>query len=654
MKQTIVRKVWAVALACWLCVPAVQAQVPAEDFAREVEYQQVQLSPDGRYLSLVVPGRKQSAIAIIDVDEGETVSVNGFGIDTRIDAYWWVAPKRLVARPAREVGTFDAPRPTGDLVAFNHTGGSVDYLFGQSAEDQVGSNIRKPRREKRAARVVAPMVHKSRQAIVALDDLAGRNLPDRATELARLSTLTGARTSLGVAPVDTRSSFAATRDGRVLLASAPNEDFSGQIVHHRPDMKSDWKRVSDLAVADVLAVSDDGRQGYVLAAGSTGTACLFALDTRSGDSRELLCHPVADIQAAVFAQDTGEPIAAVAEPGRPEWLWADSGHADERLLRSLVRSFPDDRAVWPVSRSEDGQRWVLYVYSSRDPGAYYLFDAEARKISELVVARSWIDPEQMADTRPFRFKASDGMVVHGYITVPAGATLDKLPAVVVPHGGPFGVRDSWGWDPEVQFLASRGYAVIQVNYRGSAGYGKAFVDAGRGEYGDRMIDDITEAAQHQIAQGYVDADRLCIFGASYGGYAAMRSATRVPDLYQCVIAYVGIYDLKRHRDSTDYTRDDRGLRYFANSITDDADELRRLSPIHHLDKLTAPVFIVHGDQDERVTVEQAKVLRAALRERDHPHEYLVEVGEGHGFRDPDNIANLYRRIEGFLAQHIGG
>ena len=362
---------------------------------------------------------------------------------------------------------------------------------------------------------------------------------------------------------------------------------------------------------------------------------------------------MADIERAVFAHDTGKPIAAVAEPGLPDWVWVDRKHPDARLLGGLINSFPETVSVWPSARSDDGSRWVLYVYSSQDPGAYYLFDAIQKKVSELVAARPWINPASMGQARPFTFKASDGLDIHGYITVPPGKDLKNLPVVVHPHGGPYDVRDYARWSRDVQFLASRGYAVIQVNYRGSSGYGRAYVDAGRGQYGDRMIDDITEAVQQQIKLGHVDPDRICIFGASYGGYAAMRSATREPDLYQCVITYVGISDLKLHRDTTDYTRRERGLRYFASSIGDDDEELKRLSPIHHLDQLKAPVFIAHGELDRRVAVNQARQLRSALAKRDHPHEYLVEPGEGHGFRDTDNLVKLYERIEAFLAANIG-
>lgn len=636
-----------------MCTTSAVAQPPAEDFARDAAYTRVELSPGGQFLSLVVPGRKQTAIAIIDIDAGETVSVNGFGIDTTIDEYWWVGPERLVAKPARQIGTFDTPRATGDLIGFDFDGGRVDYLFGQSAEQQVGSKLRKPSREPRAAHVVASLVDDPRWAIVGLDDLGGRTAPDRGTELARINTSTGSIKSLGLAPGDTRSRYVGTRDGEVLMVSAPNSDFSGFDVHWRADEKADWRSLSGLDVSEVLRLSHDGAEAYLLATGAGKRDCLFAVRMDDGSARSLVCHSVADIERVVFAQDSGKPIAAVAEPGLPEWVWVDRKHPDARILGGLINSFPDNVAVWPSARSEDDSRWVLYIYSSSDPGAYYLFDAKQKKVSELVATRPWIQPASMGVAQSFSFKASDGLEVHGYITVPPGMSLDKLPAVVHPHGGPYAVRDSWRWSRDVQFLASRGYAVIQINYRGSSGYGRGYIDAGRGQYGDRMIDDITEAVRHQIELGHVDGSRLCIFGASYGGYAAMRSATREPDLYRCVITYVGISDLRLHRNTTDYTRRERGLRYFVSSIGDDDDELQRLSPIHHLDKLKAPVFIAHGDQDRRVSVEHAKRLRSALEDRDHPHEYLVELGEGHGFRDADNLSKLYSRIDAFIGEHIG-
>ncbi len=266
--------------------------------------------------------------------------------------------------------------------------------------------------------------------------------------------------------------------------------------------------------------------------------------------------------------------------------------------------------------------------------------------------RDWIDPRQMAEQRAVEFKARDGQAIHGLLTLPPGVPAHKLPLVVNPHGGPFGIMDSWGWSREPQLLASRGYAVLQVNFRGSGGYGAGFESAGRQGWDTVMIDDITDATHWAVQQGFADASRICIYGASYGGYAALMSALREPDLYRCVIGYAGVYDLPRLRRDSDIAETAQGRRFMNEFIGDDK-RLKAASPLTYIDRLKAAVMIVHGEEDKRAPFSQAKALRGALDERHYPYEWLTKPDEGHGFYEEANLMELYTRLLAFLDRNIG-
>ncbi|HWY24533.1 MAG TPA: prolyl oligopeptidase family serine peptidase, partial [Nevskia sp.] len=321
-------------------------------------------------------------------------------------------------------------------------------------------------------------------------------------------------------------------------------------------------------------------------------------------------------------------------------------------LDAVLGNFPG-KMVLPVSQTTDGSKLIVFVYSDRDPGTYYLFDTVKMKIDPLLHLRRNIDPAQMAERRPITFKARDGQVIHGYLTLPPDKDPQHLPLVVYPHGGPFVDGDTWAWEADSELMATRGYAVLQVNFRGSRGYGNAFEQAGKQKWDSVMIDDITDGAKWVVSQGIADSARMCIYGASFGGYAALMSAVREPDLYRCVIDYAGVYDLRIQKSQSDTSLTDSGNNYIDEFIGATPDRLYQASPASQIDKLKANVMIVHGEQDRRVPIAQAKALRKALEERHRPYEWLTRPGEGHGFYLPENKQDFYVKLLAFLDKNIG-
>ncbi len=255
--------------------------------------------------------------------------------------------------------------------------------------------------------------------------------------------------------------------------------------------------------------------------------------------------------------------------------------------------------------------------------------------------------------QPVTIKARDGVVLHGYLTKPAAPAGKKLPLIVLPHGGPHGVHDTWGWDREVQYLAYHGYAVLQVNYRGSNGYGQKFQDLGYRNWGTTMQDDLADSVQWAEQQQNIDPARVCTYGASYGGYAALENVIRYPALYKCAIGYVGVYDLTLQAKYSDTRRSASGRNYLDIVLGDDKQELEKYSPAYNADKIQVPVFIAYGGKDQRVVPENAKELMAAMDKIGKHYDSMFEPYEAHGFIKPEHKYELYTRILQFLDANIG-
>jgi dipeptidyl aminopeptidase/acylaminoacyl peptidase len=260
----------------------------------------------------------------------------------------------------------------------------------------------------------------------------------------------------------------------------------------------------------------------------------------------------------------------------------------------------------------------------------------------------------MAQMEPVALKARDGQALHGYLTRPSGKeSARNLPLVVYVHGGPYGIWDNWDFDPEVQMLASRGYAVLQVNYRGSGGYGYDFMRAGYHEWGGKMQDDVTDATRWAIAQGIADAGRVCIYGASYGGYAALEGAVKDPDLYKCAIGYVGVYDLRQWAGHNDMAKSPAGFGSIDEHIGSDDADLWNRSPLAGADRIRAKVMLVVGGADARVPKAQGEAMRAALIKNKNEPEWVYEGREGHGFYAEEHVTQLYEKLLSFLDKQIG-
>lgn len=630
----------------------------AIDFAKTTPFTALKLSPDGQYFAALYSNEDNNAVIIFRAADAKMVGHFRLPEDNHVFRYFWISDKRIVAELAHRDGPFDTLGRTGELVAFNYDGSDYTYLFGYRGEvDHLGSRLYKNKQDIGYASVVDPLIDDPKHLLISVKSFL-KDSDNDAAVVYELDARNGRKTRVDTAPDIGNASFVFDADGKPRYVAISDATLAAPRVFSKARGEKEWTRYAAPATnpnahIQPLEISRDGRFVYLLSNEFGPTYCLVRHELATDERKKLACNDTANITDVVYAFDGSRmPIAAASEPGKAELTILDPARDDAKLVKVLQSAFPG-RLALPVSTTRDGKTLLVYVYSDRNPGDYYLFDTQKRSASFVLGLYDWIDPDQLGERRPIELKARDGLTLHGYLTIPKGAKLSKLPLVVMPHGGPYQVRDGWAFDAEPQLLANQGYAVLQINFRGSGGYGDAFLAAGNKGWATKMIDDITDAVRWSIDQNYVDANRICIYGASYGGYAAVMSAVREPDLYRCVVTFAGIYDLRRFKQGTDFTSLSSGRAYFEQSIGESDDVLKAWSPLTYLDNLKAPVFIVHGENDRRVPFDQAEALRAALKARGARLEWMSKPGEGHGFFRMANVQEFQSRLVAFLNANIG-
>lgn len=376
------------------------------------------------------------------------------------------------------------------------------------------------------------------------------------------------------------------------------------------------------------------------------------LNLTTGEKTKVLFEPPeGEVVGLRLTPDRSELVGVEYESDKPHTVWLAKEWA--QIQAGLDQAFPN--TVNDItSASEDLKRMVVHTWSDRDQGGYWLLDRTGPKtrLGPIGAVNPKLDPKSLAPMEPVKFAARDGLELHGYLTRPLNHGNKPLPFILHPHGGPYGIRDSWGLDPEVQFYASLGYAVLQVNYRGSGGYGTRLLEAGRFEWGAKMQDDLTDAVKWAIAQGIADPQRVAISGASYGGYAALAGVTFTPELYRCAINYVGVSDLSLLGEQDRETSRIFKELFFKKWVHPDPKVIHDRSPLFHVDAIRVPTLHAYGRNDPRVEFRHWKYLKAELDRLHKPYEALVDGEEGHGFRKEKGRFAFYHAVEAFLKKHM--
>ena len=440
---------------------------------------------------------------------------------------------------------------------------------------------------------------------------------------------------------------------RCALAPLPDGSFDVQV---RDSAEADWRTLmtipaEDATSSDVVSFSGDGESLLMISAAGADTGRLTRVDLATAATTVLAEDPEADVAGVLLHPDTQDPQIVTILKDRMTYVVLDPSVEDD--LKAIRGLHPGDPMF--LGRDEADQTWLVGFTVDAGSVSYYMYDRPSKSGRLLFEARPALSSYTLAAMEPFSFTARDGLEIHGYVTFPPGQGRSSLPAVLDVHGGPQ-VRDTWGYNPEAQWFANRGYLCVQVNYRGSTGYGKAFVAAGDREWGGKMHDDLIDAVSYVVGEGWADPSRVAIYGGSYGGYAALVGAAFTPDVFRCAVDIVGPSNLKTLLETIPP--------YWAPMIAQlyrrvgnpetDAEFLWSRSPLSRAHDIRIPLLIAQGANDPRVKQAESEQIVAALTEAGIEHEYLLFPDEGHGFAKPENRIRFYTAAERFLARYLGG
>lgn len=439
-----------------------------------------------------------------------------------------------------------------------------------------------------------------------------------------------------------------------LLKSAFFKDESSISNWYRATPGGKWQKLAEFSVLDEiwtpLRVGDEDGTLLVLSSIGRDTRGVFKYDARSRKMLDMVYgHPTQDL-AIVEGLELSQPRVVVTMGLKPERFWLDPQWKKVQLL--VDKALPDRINV--VS-GDPAAKVLVYSYSDVDPGIWLVLDTRTFKMDPLLHRREAIDYTKMRPMEAMRYRARDGLEIPAYLTRPAGVA-GKLPTVVVLHGGP-AARDHWQWNESVQLLAAHGYLVFQPQFRGSSGFGRAFKRAGKGQWGNAMQDDVTDGVQELIKQGLADPGRICIYGASYGGYAALWGLVKTPELYRCGISFAGVVDISMMMNDSSDSNKNKVVRQLMRDEFGDADKASQnydaVSPLKNAASIKVPVLLMHGNSDERVPIEHGLKMAEALKKANKTYEWMSFEGEGHGLKRVSSEKMYYQKVIDFLDKQIG-
>lgn len=655
MSARLMRGLAAAVLALPLAATAQKkpSDITIEEFFKRPQYSQMTLSPDGRKLAAISPLKGRDNLLVIDLDKRTSTMITNFETLDAAGAFW-VNNSRLCLRVVNGQEVTGEPNYRG-MYCVNADG---EELRNFTTVGGVGG--------RRGLAPVSPVFDESGEYIMEM-----RQRSRRSSDLYRFNTLTGRYTLLTADSPGDVTGWVLDRNlvPRVAV-SIPERQKSGEprvaSVWHRAGADAKWEKLwqyrtgwVDDDVFSPVAFDFDNETLYVATNKGRDKAAIYAYDTKTKTMGNLLLeHPLMDVNGGLLFSWKRKKLAGVAlNPEKPLLVWTDPELA--RLQRTIDATLPKTFNQLMPARDNEA-RMLIYAYSDVDPGAYYLFDAERKKLELVARTRDWIDPSLMAERRFVKYKARDGMEIPAWVTIPKGGG-KNLPLVVNIHGGPWGRAyswASWGRWPEAQFLASRGYVVLEPEPRGSLGWGRKHFFSSLKQWGQTMQDDITDGALHLVNEGLVDRNRMCLHGGSYGGYATLQGLVKDPDLWKCGSALVAVTDLGLMQDIvysdtamlSDFYQED-----FVHMVGDkdkDRAMFEKVSPARNAAKIKAKVLLTMGSNDIRVPLRHGEAMRDAMEAAGKPIEYVVYVGEGHGYNKDEHVFDQYRRLEKLLKETL--
>jgi dipeptidyl aminopeptidase/acylaminoacyl peptidase len=601
--------------------------IPLNDFFRNPVGASYQVSPGGEHLSWLAPWENRLNLFVQRTDgRGE--------------------PRRLTEAKERDLaGYFWASPDT--IVYLQDDGGDENFHLFAVKADGTGRRDLTPFPGVRVG-VVDDLRDDDEHILISMNKRDARVF-----DVFRLNTNTGEMELVAENPGSV-SSWVTDHDGLVRAAVQTDGVNTELLYRESEDVPFRKVLVTDFRESvDPLFFTYDNKELYALSNRGRDKAAIVRLDPSSGEELEVVFeHPEVDVGGLVGSDKRKVITAATFTRDKQEYHFFDDQRRD--LQKKLEDKLPGVEVV-VTSTDLDENKFVVRTYSDRSRGAFWYYDTQTGELRELAAVSPWLKEEHLALMEPVRITARDGLVLPGYLTLPPGGKRKDLPAVLLVHGGPW-ARDRWGFDGAVQFLANRGYAVLQVNFRGSTGYGRAFWEKGFKQWGKAMQDDLTDAASWLVEQGIADPKRIAIYGGSYGGYAALAGLAFTPDVYAAGVSFVGPSNIFTLLESVPpYWEPMRKMQHeMIGDPETDQELLREASPLFSAERIKAPLLIAQGANDPRVKKAESDQIVEALRSRGIDVPYIVKDNEGHGFANEENRFYFFRAVERFLAKHLGG
>ena len=641
--------------------PAAEGATPlaAKDFFSLPNVRSPKLSPDGKKIAFLFPHENRMALGLFDRTTGESRLVLR-GEDESIYSFFWKGDDRIVF-----------------LADFS---GNESFFIG--ATDLTGKKVLRLAESQRVedsltgafATILSPFAADPDRIIVAgyfADNVENATFLGGALTVSRLNVRNRVRSPLyefkdsdRVAPLGNGLALVTDTTGTLRLKG--RIDGRELVWEHRATDGHEFKVIARHPFHGYaeqwqpLFFAKDNVTLYLVSREEHDRGALYAYNTRTLERGPAIFVPpegeigdplAREPAAAVIMSPEGDKVLGVAYTSdRLHYHWFDAER--EALQHKLEGTFKGCE-VRITSTSDKDQVALVHVTYDREPGAYFLFDQAAGKLSLFKRVRD-LDPARLRPMEDVIYPARDGVQIHALLTRPAGAEGKRVPLIIHPHGGPFGIRDYWGYNSEVQFMASRGYAVLQPNYRGSGGYGRDFVNMGRQQWGRAMQDDLSDAVKWAVDQGIADPARVAISGASYGGYASLAGVTLTPDLYCCAVNYVGAADLDitfKNRGDDAFVRDG-DFNYQREWVGATAEYRAATSPVNFVERIRVPTLHAYGEKDPRVKIDHWTRLEAQLKKFGKTYESIEEKQQGHGFRDEKASIKFYERLEAFFAHYL--
>lgn len=629
---------------------------PIEYFIKDSDYLDVALSPSGDRIA--ARAQLDSKVVLIVMDRHTKEIIGGLQPETTdaINSFDWVSDDRIVFSYAQQFSGSDQRSSAGELFAVDFDGSNVERLAGFGASNQrYGSRIKGSRdSEKAAVFMLDPLPNDEDHILIMKFPFSQKGLVGYTLDGKKPPIVSKLHVHTGKQETVERLPFKGARpqtdsSGAVRFVTYETEEGLTKSAY-RQDEKSEWQLLSEVFELDdelsVVGLNDAGDALFLYGpAGDYGYKNIFRFDFNEKKFQPLFSDLDADISDWLSDPETGEIVIGSSRRGKARHYYAAVESRYQRLHRSLVRAY-ENQTLTIMSQSQNGKQLILRASSDVDPGSIFVFDTETKRADFFWANRSWMDPKSMRPMQIDEVPTEDGFSIPVRLTLPE--VEGPVPLVVNPHGGPHGISDDWGFNYETQLLASRGYAVLQINFRGSGGLGKNFEEAGHKEWGGKMIDDIAAATRWALSRQDIDEERVCAYGASYGAYASYMLAVREPQMLRCVVGYVGVYDLNIMYSTGDIPDSWGGTGFLERVIGRDEKMLDEFSPVTHASKITAAPMLIHGEDDIRAPIDHAFAMREALQDVGSAPVWLKIDESGHGAGNIKTRLELYESLLAFL------